>query len=329
MDDLHYLLGRILQFEVQHNITQYSAPPSLSQIIIFLTHAACMKNYISIIQRATDSHDGPPQYLPDSVIDLLSDAVHIAACRIPAWWDALKSLVWSGDYMSTTCNSHVKHAVAHSFYPPVERCIQPHCTYQPILKKAESSHVVYFTIAHGPMPAHNVHLYCRDCGANYHYNYYVQGGGKSREHYKGPLPDIIQISEHRFVERRLIDMWINMMLYGWNSASNCALNYNVNFRRVVDRYDSLQPFWKRSAFGLRHEHVWNAFVYLCLLEDCESHGGRLELPNGNDQKERFTEAMKRRNARIQVCGLPDVLHKCNKCVRIVDRRDEGLGLSKY
>ena len=80
----------------------------------------------------------------------------------------------------------------------------------------------------GCQPGWAIHLYCpgKDpstpscvlilfdltaCHHNYHHNYYVSGG--QRTYYSG-IPSFLQVSEHRFVERQLAEMWTNQHLLG-------------------------------------------------------------------------------------------------------------------
>jgi hypothetical protein len=31
----------------------------------------------------------------------------------------------------------------------------------------------------------------------------------------GGIPDFLQVGEHQFMARKLVEMWVNMMLVGW------------------------------------------------------------------------------------------------------------------
>ena len=75
-------------------------------------------------------------------------------------------------------------------------------------------------------------------------------------------------------------------------------------------------------------HVWDAFMILSLLRDCGEHNQLLRVPHTGLQKDRFTMAVRARNARIRAFGLPDVLHRCTLCTRYFDRRAEGKGISE-
>ena len=55
------------------------------------------------------------------------------------------------------------------------------------------------------------------CKTNYHHNFYVKGG--QRTYYNG-MPDVIQVGEHQFVEKKLVQMWHTNMNVAWYSIFN-------------------------------------------------------------------------------------------------------------
>jgi hypothetical protein len=90
---------------------------------------------------------------------------------------------------------------------------------------AEQRYCVLYTLADGPLPVYSAHLSCEGtsslacaymtdsndyvaCGINYHHNVKVFKGERT---YYGGVPNIIQISEHQFVERPMIEMWLALM----------------------------------------------------------------------------------------------------------------------
>jgi hypothetical protein len=50
------------------------------------------------------------------------------------------------------------------------------------------------------------------CHTNYHHNFHVNDG--VRTYYDG-IPDVIQVGEHQFVERRVVQLWTDLMLVAW------------------------------------------------------------------------------------------------------------------
>jgi hypothetical protein len=55
-------------------------------------------------------------------------------------------------------------------------------------------------------------IVCLACKINHYHNYSVKNGQRT---YYDDIPDIIQVSEHQFVERQVIQLWINLMLVLW------------------------------------------------------------------------------------------------------------------
>ena len=126
-------------------------------------------------------------------------------------------------------------------------------------------------------------------------------------------------------------MWVNMMLVGWSvshylgnkpgctnsvirfSATNCAKVYDMS---LSDRQNGLleSAGWQFGS-KLRTEHVWDAFVLITLLRDCEASHRQLEVPHSGLQKNRFTSAMEERNLRIIHDGQDEIDHICDSCTR--------------
>lgn len=148
----------------------------------------------------------------------------------------------------------------------------------------------------------------KGCQTSYRNNYSVRDG--KREYY-GAIPDYIQVADHFFIERRVIDGFIAHMLHSWTSATNCAAIYNSLASSIASGRENW-PF----TFRMRTEHVWDGFVILALLESCLNtpDSPPLVVPHEGDQKERFTVAMKLRNAEMRVLGQPELLHACTKCM---------------
>lgn len=94
------------------------------------------------------------------------------------------------------------------------------------------------------------------------------------------------------------------------SATNAARVYNTCLSEPENQPDG----W--FSFDLRTEQVWDGFCLLTLLEDHALRQSILTLPHDGPQKDRFTEAMKARNLRIQQAGQDEYAHACKKCVRV-------------
>jgi hypothetical protein len=50
------------------------------------------------------------------------------------------------------------------------------------------------------------------CLTNYHHNFSVNAEFRT---YYGGIPDLIQVGEHQFIEKRVINLFIGMMLVAW------------------------------------------------------------------------------------------------------------------
>ena len=46
------------------------------------------------------------------------------------------------------------------------------------------------------------------CEINYHHNFKVSKGERV---YYGGVPDVVQISEHQFVEHQVIEIWLSLL----------------------------------------------------------------------------------------------------------------------
>jgi CxC5 like cysteine cluster associated with KDZ transposases len=135
---------------------------------------------------------------------------------------------------------------------------------------------------------------------NYHHNYRVYQG--QRIYYDG-LPNIVQIGEHQFAERQLINMWILMMVLSWTSATNCARIYNTGFAAYTSNLKSGPVDWQ-FKLEVTSDEVYDAFTILSLLEDCQLQRSTLVVPHGGLAKDRFTAAVQTRNNRFRLCSQP-------------------------
>lgn len=119
-------------------------------------------------------------------------------------------------------------------------------------------------------------------------------------------------------------IYLDMFLFNTlcrTSATNCARFYNVSLANKHPK----PPRWKFS-FELSSDHVWDGILILSLLEDYKSREETLVVPHDGLQKDRFTEAMRSRNLRIQLYGQEEIRHYCNKCMRVYTNT-AGIGKS--
>ncbi|KAG1731000.1 hypothetical protein EDB19DRAFT_1831826 [Suillus lakei] len=188
------------------------------------------------------------------------------------------------------------------------------------LKKAEQRNVVLFTLAHGPCAARSVHLYCADCQIDYCHNYTVSGGIRT---YYDEQPKTIQVTDHVFMEKDVVELFKTAMDVLWTLATNCAQLYNMCLSQ-----GKCAPAGYLVKFKITGDHVWDAFVITTLLEDCKRRMRSLTVPQTGNQRDRFTQAMIDRNRHIQSYGFEDVRrHYCNRCTRMY-ANDQGVTTHK-
>ena len=61
------------------------------------------------------------------------------------------------------------------------------------------------------------------CEINYHHNFKVSKGERV---YYGGVPDVVQIGEHQFVERQVIEIWLSLLDHWYVfTLSDCPANY--------------------------------------------------------------------------------------------------------
>ncbi|KAF8802794.1 hypothetical protein BYT27DRAFT_7226251 [Phlegmacium glaucopus] len=156
-----------------------------------------------------------------------------------------------------------------------------------MIKKCEVRKAVLFTAGCGAIPVHSLHLYCEHCKVNYHHNY--------------------RVGEHQFAERKLINLWISMMLLSWTSATNCARIFNTAMT------EDSTPDWQFSL-SLTPDQVYDGFTILSLLEDCITQQKTLVVPHGevfHHRKKctRTYENPSRKTSVIVIDGV-SVAHTC-------------------
>ena len=91
------------------------------------------------------------------------------------------------------------------------------------LRTLFTSHATVCVLHLQVLPFADLYLGCR---YSYQNNYSVHRGV---HYYYGGIPDYIQVSEHQFVEKKLVGMWVDMMLVGWlvvffSASDNCGTN---------------------------------------------------------------------------------------------------------
>ncbi|KAF7342835.1 hypothetical protein MSAN_01999500 [Mycena sanguinolenta] len=277
-----------------------------------------LKDDILLCQPHNIPTNAPPPLLPPSIQIFASNALAIPEVSVSELWNVCKSDVWdlSDARLSPTEQELFrKHGwklglTSVTLYPPSHHCSNPDCLAVGPLKKTEQRQVVVYTHSDGVVPARAVHLYCRGCNTNYHHNFSVQGGMRR---YYGNTPTFIQIGEHQFADRKLVGLWVSMMLLAWVSATNCARTYDMALSGQQGR-DFAAGGWQFGS-TLTTDNVWDAFIILTLLDYHDRKETCLQVPHTGDQKDRFTEAMRARNREVITDGQDEIAHCCDKCMR--------------
>ncbi|KAF8230776.1 hypothetical protein L208DRAFT_1280372, partial [Tricholoma matsutake] len=260
----------------------------LQQILWFITLASKIKNDIILVQPTHVPSSDPPNILPPSITLFLGNSCGISETCVTSCWEALRSTVWyeSDSFKDSSESDFAEHDL-DTLYPPHHTCTNASCPRSwtgKLLKQVEQQQGVLCTFARGAQPICSVHLYCELCNTNYHHNLSVKDG--TCTYYDGAIPDALQVGEHQFAEWQLIQMWITSMLLSWTSATNCTCQYNHTLA------GSEPPVGWPFGFAVTMEQVWDGFVILALLEDCQQWSKVLEVPHTGAQKDWFTAALR-------------------------------------
>ncbi|KAF8436849.1 hypothetical protein L210DRAFT_869872, partial [Boletus edulis BED1] len=252
----------------------------------------------------------PPDVLPRSAQSFLADACGLSIDIIVQCWSAFKDVAWCSKEIHTlfqaSSSTFHKHT-ARTLYPPSQSCLASSCpcTLECMhMMHAEQRHCVLYMLANGPLPIYSVHLSCEVCEINYHHNFKVFKGERT---YYGGIPDTIQISEHQFVERQVIEMWLSLMDQCM-SITACAQFYNTAMFQSNE-----PPLGWPFGFSLSLEHVWSAFLLYCLLKDAVEREEYLIITHTGDHKDHFNDLVQAQNQHIHIEGQPEVMHFCDKC----------------
>ncbi|KAG8939109.1 hypothetical protein FRC04_006960 [Tulasnella sp. 424] len=285
---------------------------TVSQAVHLITIASRLLGDIQHRRPSTDQHnDDPPARLSPQIVNVLSKLTEINPKWIPICWEAFKDVVWASSTTEALADTNTQafrlYGLAHEFskhsiFPPSQCCMTHGCRqYGRCLAVAEHRQVVLFTLK-GAYPAYYTYLRCHSpsgCHTVYHYNYSVQD---QTRYYHSRVPDIIQVGAHHFIERSVINLFINLQVAAWTSFTHCADIYNESIGPLSGYGDVIWPF----NLALRTEHVWDAVNTLALLEESDDW---------------LVEAMKALHKRTVAYGQRDANHACKKCVHAWEDKD--------
>ncbi|PPR02945.1 hypothetical protein CVT24_012157 [Panaeolus cyanescens] len=309
------LLDAFIKFQ-SHSILQNLTLDALVTLTRLLGHLK--RDVLQPQPPSQSASDTPPLNLPAPILTFLSSVIGVLEADVKDFWSVMKKDIWETplspltdeDYRLFKTFGWPLGITAISIYPVHDTCQNVRCeNHGVILKKEYRKKAVVFMGNNTVQPAWNTSIYCRGCKTSYHKNYAVQAGQRI---YHANVPELIQVGEHQFVERKLAYTWRSNMLYGWFSASNASRA----FESAATTQEFLPSEWGLNDV-LRTDHVWDSFIILGLLEDAKLRGHLLTVPHTGDQSERFKFAMEERNEWIVLNGQPDaVQHTCDKCMRV-------------
>ncbi|KAF8957661.1 hypothetical protein BDZ97DRAFT_1924399 [Flammula alnicola] len=282
----------------------------LLKISSFLLYTPRFKADILLAQASSWPASDPPLFLPESVTILLSDLCDIDE-KSTNTLVISKGQVWGYAEKAKVVDERFKlfgkDLGYTSLYPPFNYCTNAFVTDPQRASNFRrqircKGYSILWIKVFALMPDGLLH------------NYSVKDG--MRHYYDGSTPEIIQVGEHQFVERKVVNMWRTDTNISWKSFTNCARTYEI----ALSGPDCLPVDWTFKA-ALKGDHVQDGFTILSLLEDHHERNTTLIVPHTGEQADRFTEAIKARNARIKLYGQKEVLHRCKKCTRIYNGND--------
>ncbi|KAF8809420.1 hypothetical protein BYT27DRAFT_7254557 [Phlegmacium glaucopus] len=227
----------------------------LIKISSFLLYTSQFKNDILLAQASNGPAGDPPLFLPQSVAIILSNLCDIDLASSDKLWSYLKDAVWhyaeTAKVVDERFKCYGKDLGFSSLYPPVNYCINGQC--KPAakglkLQKTDQTQGVLYTLDKGVHPVWVITFQCVECQRAYYHNYFMEGG--MRYYYDGDLPDVIQVEEHQFVERKVVNMWRTDMNVAWKSFTNCARTYEISLS-VPNCHPADWPF----KAALKGDHV--------------------------------------------------------------------------
>ncbi|PPQ67448.1 hypothetical protein CVT26_007242 [Gymnopilus dilepis] len=311
------------------------------------------------LQASVKDTSCPPDALPRRVLLTLSRALKASIPTVEDCWQALKRNVWtSSNIVASVEEIHLLNECGRPFeigyrhlYPPTRTCRKAGCRNQrdsdevKTLSEPVTHKATLFTLREGALPVYSTYsstyalrMLTADaagCHRRYYHNYSVHKQSSSREYYGG-VPEVIQVSQHFFMESSLLELFAVGKNLGWLSSLNCSKIYNeclgflhshiVNQKKAYletfHHYKRLDIRWQTSM-DIRDEHVLNGFFLYSLLLDKAERGTRLWLVHDeSSQRDRLKAALAERNKLMEGIGQENYTHACDLCF-IVEENEAG------
>ncbi|KAJ7278736.1 hypothetical protein C8J57DRAFT_1059707, partial [Mycena rebaudengoi] len=184
------------------------------------------------------------------------------------------------------------------------------------LGEAKSHPITIFSLDLGAVPGYSTSCYCRNCHTRYYPSFYVHESATIRTFYVfDAIPEFIHTSEHFYTTSDLCELFANMMMTAWTSATNCARIYNTSISKSY--LESLLPVDWQTTFQMDVDDVWNAFYTYSLCLDYYERQETMELPHSvPSQAERLRALLEARNSRMAGTGQEEWSHACDLCCYI-------------
>ncbi|KAJ6570314.1 hypothetical protein B0H10DRAFT_2354309 [Mycena sp. CBHHK59/15] len=125
----------------------------------------------------------------------------------------------------------------------------------------------------------------------------------------------IHTSEHFYTTANLCELFANMMMTAWMSATNCARIYNASISKSY--LESALPVDWQTTFQMDVDNVWNTFYTYSLCLDYHQRQETMELPHSaSSQAERLRALLEGCNSRMAGTGQEEWNHACDLCCYI-------------
>ncbi|KAF4609858.1 hypothetical protein D9613_010386 [Agrocybe pediades] len=193
-------------------------------------------------------------------------------------------------------------------YPPTWVCLSEGCiNHRPdnsftTLSDSSTYPAALFTLREGILPVYATSLSCPECRVRYYNNYSVDLATGARTYYHG-VPEIIQVAEHSYMERSLLEFFSLCMLFGWLSSLNCAKIYNTaiatRHAEVLNNPRAFPPELRASVNKQAPAEYSDFKPSSLILQDI--------------QADRLRPALQERNRCMEGTGQEEYTHACDAC----------------
>ncbi|KAJ6562697.1 hypothetical protein DFH09DRAFT_1478636 [Mycena vulgaris] len=251
----------------------------MDKAMAFVRLAALLKDEIILAQTSSYDPSTAPNELPEHVRTFLGGATDMPDQFVSGCWAAFNQTIWAYEADGSSSGKDAQmfrdfgldHLLsARMLFPPSKTCTTPGCLNTSLLREKDGlAKVVLFTLSDGACATYAGHLHCRQCRTNYYNNYSVRDG--IRTYYAG-VPAAIQVSQHHFIEREVLSLFVELMLISWTSATNAARIYDTCLSKPETRPEHKD--WPPE-------------------QDYEQRDRVLSVPDTGEQSVRFTEAMQK------------------------------------